>query len=278
MPPSRSDALAGITVALLESRLGREMEELVRRQGGAPRLVPAVRETSIDCRASVASFLRMLESPGARVIVFLTGVGVNLLFEEAERQGRLAFLLDSLSRATLVCRGPKPSAALKRRGLRPSACAREPFTSVEVLEALDECGVSDVPVVLVHYGERSESLATAMGARGARLTELCLYEWQLPEDTRPMARLIDDIIAGRIAAVVFTTQIQARHLLQVAAAMGAERALVAALSSDVVVAAIGPVCREALEAAGIRPRVVPSSPRIAALITALADYFSSATT
>ena len=137
MPFSRADALSGVRVALLESRMSGEMGELVRRYGGIPRSVPAVREIPIDCREAVAGFLQTLASPVPRVIVFLTGAGADALFEESERQGRLPFLLESLSRATLVCRGPKPVAALKRRRISPTVYTREPYTSEELLEALN---------------------------------------------------------------------------------------------------------------------------------------------
>jgi hypothetical protein len=91
MSPSKSDALAGVSVVLLESRMSREMGDLVRRYGGAPRFVPAVRETPIECRGPVASFLRTLETAAARVVVFLTAVGANVLFDEAERQDGFRF-------------------------------------------------------------------------------------------------------------------------------------------------------------------------------------------
>ena len=275
---SKHDALSGVRVALLEARMSSEMGELVRRYGGIPRFAPAVRETPVDCREQVSVFLDVLEIAARRVVVFLTGVGANALFDEAERLGRLPFLLDALSRATLVCRGPKPAAALKRRGLSVSLAAREPYTSVEVLEALETHDLTGVQVVLLHYGERNHELSRQLLSQGAVLSELCLYEWQLPENTQPMKALIDDVMAGDVDTVVFTSQIQARHLLQIAAGMGVARALVEALNSRVVAAAVGPVCRAALEEAGIRPHVVPTNPKMGPLIAALADYYQTTKT
>jgi len=262
-----------VRVALLESRMSGEMGELVRRYGGIPQCVPAVRETPIDCSGPVSDFLRTLETDAPRVVVFLTGVGATALFDEAERQGRLPFLLDSLSRATLVCRGPKPAAALKRRRLSPAFSIREPYTSNELLEALNDRDLRDVEVVLLHYGERNDTLAHELRARGARLNELCVYEWQLPEDTEPMRALVDDVLAGRVDAVVFTSQIQGRHLLQVASAMGVGAPFVSALNSRTVIATVGPVCCAALEQAGLTPHVVPANPKMGPLVAALAEYF-----
>jgi len=274
MPSSKADALAGVRVALLEARMKSEMGDLVRRYGGLPRFAPAVREAPLDCRDAVAHFLRTLETAAPRIAIFLTGAGVAALFDEAERQGKLAFLSGAFARATLVCRGPKPSAALKRRGLSATISAREPYTSAELLEALSAHDLRNVLVVVVHYGERNDALAEHLRSRGARLHELCLYEWQLPEDTQPMSELVRDALAGEVDAVVFTSQIQARHLLDIATTIHARATFIDAVKSNIVVAAVGPVCRAALEEAGIRPHVVPVNPKMGPLVASLAEYFS----
>jgi len=41
-------------------------------------------------------------------------------------------------------------------------------------------------VALVHYGERNTALSAALRSRGARLDEVCPYEWALPEDLAPL--------------------------------------------------------------------------------------------
>ena len=46
----------------------------------------------------------------------MTGVAVALLFEQAGRLGRHAELVASLRQTTTVCRGPKPTAALRGFG------------------------------------------------------------------------------------------------------------------------------------------------------------------
>jgi uroporphyrinogen-III synthase len=252
--------------------MGGEMADLVRRYGGIPRQVPSVRESPTDCTETIAQFLSRLETPQPRAIVFLTGAGVTALFREADRQARLPFLLKSLARATLVCRGPKPAAALKRVGLAATVSAADPYTSREVLDALSRIDLTDIEVDLVHYGERNDTLAGDLRARGARLNELCLYEWLLPDDTQPMKDLIQDVMAGGVDAIVFTSQIQGRHLLRIAAEMEAARSFVAAMNTKVIVAAVGPVCQTALADAGIEPHVVPDNPKMGPLVLALANH------
>jgi uroporphyrinogen-III synthase len=209
------------------------------------------------------------------VVVFLTGVGARTLLQEAERQGKLGFLVRALSQATVVCRGPKPTAAIKACGLSPSLVAPSPYTSHDVLGVLERTDLNGVDVTLVHYGERSDVLADRLSGRGARLDELCLYEWRLPEDITPMQSLIVDVFAGDVDVAVFTSQIQGRHLLQVAGEMRQREALVDALNSKTVVAAVGPICCAALQESGVIPRVVPTNPKMGPLIANLAEYWAN---
>ena len=46
----------------------------------------------------------------------------------------------------------------------------------------------------------------------------------------------------------------------------------AALNADVIVAAVGPVCADALKQDGVTPDVQPADPKMGPLLMALADY------
>lgn len=255
--------------------MGTELADLVRRYGGVVRSAPAVREAGLDCVDVVADFLTRLETPARRVHVFLTGAGATALLQEAERQLRLPFVVESLKRGTIVCRGPKPTAALKRYGLRPHVSASSPFTSNEMLDAMAEIDLADTEVTVVHYGERSEALACALRLRGATLNELCVYEWRLPDDIGPLQDLARALVDREIDALIFTSQVQWKHLLHVASNLGLAAAIVQALRADVIVAAVGPICSAALIEAGVRPQVVPDNPKMGPLVAALAQYFSA---
>jgi uroporphyrinogen-III synthase len=270
-----SPKLEGVRVALLEARMSGELSELIRRHGGIPHCVPSLREASLECDAEVSRFLDRVAIEARGVVVFLTGAGATSLFREAERLGRLGPLPAALNRQTVVCRGPKPSAALKRYGVAVDVSVPEPYTTTELLQVLAPVELKDVEVTLVHYGERNDAFAEALRARAARLAELCLYEWRLPEDVRPLEEMVEELIAGRFDAIVFTSQIQFRHLLQVAASMSMAAELIRALNGSTVVAAIGPVCLATLETSGVAADVVPEHPKMGPLVARLADHFHS---
>jgi uroporphyrinogen-III synthase len=237
--------------------------------------VPAVREVAIDCGPQVSALIDGISAGRLSIVIFSTGVGAAAVFQEAEKLGRLPELLELLKKVTTVCRGPKPSAVLSRYGLPISIKAREPFTTAQVLEAISALQLQETGVAVLHYGERNLPLVEALQARGARIEELFVYEWQMPEDVGPLQQLAQEIIEGRVNAVAFTSQIQARHLFQIAQADGCAVELANALNHKTIVAAIGPTCTASLEEFGVTPHVVPQPPKMGPMVSALAEYWGS---
>ena len=259
----------GARVALLESRLGAETAAMVRRLGGAPIVAPSLAEVEVDADGGIRDLVARLAASADTVIVFLTGAAVTRLFASADRLGVGDSLPAALAAVTTIARGPKPAGALARRGVKATTVVPEPFTTADVIASLAEVPVNAREVTVVHYGERSEAVVSSLVARGANVHELMLYEWRLPEDIGPLSRVVDLVVGGAIDVLAFTSQIQVRHLLEVA---GPKRrdALVAALNTAVIVGAVGPTCAAACEAAGLRGVITPVHPKLAPLLSALA--------
>lgn len=266
--------LEGMRVALLENGKRSELALLVQRFGGIPYCVPAVQEQHRSCSEEVLALLENLERESSYLVVFSSAVGVSALFAEAERLKRLFDLRRALERGTVICRGPKPIAALKRAGVNTAIPAKEPFTTAELIAALAPRRLENQFVVLLHYGERNVPLAESLLGRCAGLQELLLCNWHLPEDTTPLHKLVKELIAGRVGAIAFTSRLQVRHLFAIACEDGLGAELLDALDAHVLVATVGPTCATALEALGVVPQVVPEYPKMGAMIERLAHYVS----
>ena len=266
-------ALSGERIALFESRLAAEISDLVRRSGAEPICVPAVREQRRPAAEQVAALLSEVEAEASPVFVFSTGVGAAALFEEARALGRCAELRGAIDRGLTICRGPKPVTALHREGIAASLRARSPFTTAELLETLAQVEVRGRLLVLLHYGERNQPLVEALLARGARLRELTLYQWELPEDLAPLSRMVEELADDKFAGAAFTSQIQARNLMTVAEGMGRRQDLIRSCS-QMVVAAVGPTCARVMTELGVQPDVVPDSPKMGPMIAALVEHLA----
>lgn len=265
--------LQGRRIALLESRHGDEFATLVHRLGGVPVCAPAI--DAVPCHNDFHTFLEGLTQRRFSLAIFLTGEGTATLLDEAKRRGRLSDALDALRQLRVACRGAKPLAALKRHGIRPQITTARPHTTQSLMAALEHVDVRDRGVLLVHSGERNAEAAAALRRRGARLEEVCPYEWMLPDDLAPMTQVVRDAIAHRLDAVLFTSQVQCRHLFQVASDMSQAEGLALSLNRTIVVGAVGPVCAGALQRAGVTPDVIPAAPNMPALVTAVAHYFAA---
>lgn len=267
--------LDGRRVALLEARKQRELAELVTRLGGTPVCAPAVREVAID--ADIAPLLTRIVEGRYDIAIVLTAAAFATLCDEADRQGRLSDVRDALAGMLIACRGPKPQLALRKQSLSATVVTAPPHTSADLLEALADTSLDGRRALLLHYGERNDRFGAALTERGAIVDDACLYEWKLPEDVEPIEAVVRGVLNDEFDAVLFTSQVQCRHLFQIASRMNADAELTTALRRDVVVAAIGPICASALRDIGIVPDVMPDLPNSPSLVRAVADYFSLTT-
>ena len=267
------EPLRGARVALLEARMESELASLVRRHGGEPVCVPAMREIERDCAEDVTRVYATLLGEDV-VVVLTTGVGLERLLKVAVAIGIGGELRSELARAVTVCRGPKPVAVLKRERMSPHVRAEAPHTTKELLAALEGVEVAGRDVVFVHDGGGNRDVVAALSGRGARVVEVQPYVWALPEDIGPLRELVDKIVRADIDAIAFTTQVQARHLFAVADSIGARDAMVRSLRDHIVVAAVGPTCARTLAQLGAPPHVVPEQPTMGAMIVTLATRFA----
>jgi uroporphyrinogen-III synthase len=269
-------SLDGAVVALFEARMSNELAALVRRHGGEPYLVPAVREKPLTGGAELDRALAKLSAGEFDIVVFLTGVGVRRLFEEARHSDCLEEAHSALTQLTVVCRGPKPIAALKEESIPVSYAVPSPHTTRELLAVLTSLPLEGQHVLVVHAGELMPEPAGMLSMRGAHVTELQLYQWELSKvDAANLREFIQHLLLAEIDALAFTSQIQVRHFFQIVEELDARKEVERQLHDRIVVAAVGPTCAEALRENGIEPDVVPGHPKMGTMIVALARHFSS---
>ena len=209
-----------------------------------------------------------LETRPAKAAIFQTGVGTQALFAATDSLGMTPKLLGLLADCVVVARGPKPTAALRSREVRIDRGAKEPYTTVEVLESLEDLSLRDECVVVQRYGETNVELEKALRAKGAEVVEISTYRWALPENSGPLAELIDALERAQVDATVFTSASQAHNLFALARELGREGSLAANLNRTLV-ASIGPVCSAALREHGVTIALEASPPKLGPLVAAL---------
>jgi uroporphyrinogen-III synthase len=260
--------MIGKTVAILESRVGEHLVELIRRRGGVPLHAPALAEVpDIDADA-IRHLIEELRERPVQLAIFQTGVGTRALFVTTDSLGLTSELITLLASTKVAARGPKPTGELRSRSVRIDFNAREPYTTHEVLAACAPLDMRGARVLVQRYGDTNNELNTALAEQGAAVIEVTTYRWALPNDTAPLSHLIAELDRGAVDAVVFTSASQALNLLEIARQAGREDALVKALKRTIV-ASVGPVSSRTLRSLGVDVTFEARPPKLGPLLVGL---------
>jgi len=258
----------GLRVVSFESRRAMEIAELIRRQGGDPFVAPSMREAPIENNPEAFAFAERLFRGEFDMMILLTGVGTRALDKVlASRYPRQAFA-EALRKITVVARGPKPLALLREMQVPVAVAVPEPNTWRELLAAT--AARPERNIAIQEYGKSNPELLAGLRARGAEVTAVRVYQWDLPEDTAPLREAVRRIADSHADVAMFTTSIQLTHLFRIAAEAGMEEAVHNNLRR-MVIASIGPTTTEALEEFGLVPDIVPSHPKMGFLVKETAD-------
>jgi uroporphyrinogen-III synthase len=260
-------------IAILESRLGEQLSDLVKKRGGVPIHAPALAELPDLEPEKIRSLVQSLEKAPAKLFIFQTGVGTRALFAVLDTLRLTGNFSQMLERAVVAARGPKPTGALRARGVRIDRSAADPFTTKEVLLSIGDLPLENSRVIIQRHGNVNIELDRALEARGAHVTEIPTYRWSLPADTKPLENLVGALERGEIHAAVFTNAEQARNLFAVAAKLKREESLKTALNRTLV-ASIGPVASAALRELAVNVGLESKPPKLGALMSALESALS----
>jgi uroporphyrinogen-III synthase len=255
-------------VAILETRTGAHLAELLARRGAIPMSAPALEEVPDVAPDAVPALLRDWRQRPFALAVFQTGVGTKALFAAADASGALDELLSLLGATRVAVRGPKPVGELNARGVRIDVRAPSPFTTQELVAALSGMALSNTRVLVQRYGAANPALRAALTAQGAEVHEIATYRWAVPADVTPLRELLSALRLGRVDAAVFTSAVQMDNLMTVAHREGCGAELPGWLNA-VTVASVGPVCSRTLAAHGVRVSLEASPPKLGPLLTAL---------
>jgi uroporphyrinogen-III synthase len=272
--PAGKSGFNGLRVLSFESRRSEELARLIRNYGGNPILAPSMREVPLKDNHEALHLASELIAGRVQVLILLTGGGTRVLLRVVESAGELPRFLEALKSVTTIARGPKPVAALAEVGLRPSFAVPEPNTWRELLRTLDEKSEA-VPlrgrtVAVQEYGASNQELLDGLAERGASVMRVPVYDWDLPEDLRPLRQAIERLAGGEVDVVLFTTSVQVRHLMQVAQEMHLGEAVRQACSATVV-GSIGPVTSDELRHQQFHVDLEPSHPKMGFLVKELAE-------
>jgi uroporphyrinogen decarboxylase len=268
--PRPTPSFDGLRVAAFESRRAAKIARLIEKYGGKPHVSPSMREVPVEDDPAAMQFARRLIAGEISVVIFLTAVGFRRLLSIVERHVDRRRCLDSLSDVVTIARGPKLVAAMRKVGLTPTHAAPEPNTWREVLMTIDRLApVANQTVGLQESGKTNPSLIAGLEARGARVLNVRVYNWDLPADTGPLEANVRALADGRLDVLLFTSTHQVASVLRVAEQLGLSGEVRGRLP-ETVVGSIGPVTSEMLRERGFPVDIEPRHPKMERLVAGAA--------
>ncbi|HEX5048613.1 MAG TPA: uroporphyrinogen-III synthase [Gammaproteobacteria bacterium] len=277
-PPSSDiePSLEGRVIAVPEARQLDVLANLLEKRGARVLRCPLVGiKDAPDPRPVVAWIERLVAQP-ADLLVIYTGEGVERLLGFARRAGLEEAFVAALGKTPKMTRGPKPKRALRRLGLDSEYEAAEPTTHglIETLSAIDLAGKR--VAVQLYTADQDPELLDYLRDHGIEPDCVAPYVYASAAEDDQAAALIDELAAGRVDAIAFTSKSQVQRLVKLARERGVEGALRAGLERARV-AAVGPIVAAELENLGFRVDAMPEdSFSMKPLVTALGELLGSA--
>lgn len=108
---------------------------------------------------------------------------------------------------------------------------------------------------------------------GAKVQEIYVYESRLPLDQDVKERFLQDLICGRIHAIVFSSSLGVKNLFQMLNEQVSLERLRDMMNSRLTIVAIGPTTAETLAEMGLRVDVMPKKHLFEEALSALALHW-----
>ncbi|WP_188940048.1 uroporphyrinogen-III synthase [Nakamurella endophytica] len=256
--------LAGFVIGITAARRKEEFASALSRRGATVVHGPAIQIGPLvdDKDLYQATRTCLVEPPD--YVVATTGIGFRGWIEAADGWGLGDALLDRLSGATLLARGPKARGAMRAAGLS-GEWSPPSESSSELLEKMLEMPLHGKRVALQLHGEPLPDMAQALRSAGAEVIDVGVYAWSAPDDPAPLRRLCGMVAAREVDAITFTSAPAVVSFLRTADVLGIHPEVLEAMRSEVPAMAVGPVTAGPLATAGV-PTVQPERARLGALV------------
>lgn len=263
--------MEGRRIGITAARRADEQAALVRALGGIPVPGPTIGFDAPNDEPAVRGQIAKALEEQPDIAVVMTGVGAKHLVAVAERAGLASDLRATLDASTVIARGSKARGVLRRMEIRVDHVA-DPPSSDGLAAGPTLNHVRGMRALVICTGPADDPIVATLRSRGATVATVHPYAIPAPAESDPALRLARDVVAGSVAAITFTS----------ANAVAGFAALCAGSDLDgfephasVLIAAVGPVTREALLSHGWRVDVEPETPRMGAMYHALADRLQS---
>jgi len=284
--------LMGLSVAITGSRRASELAHLVSNFGGVPYVAPTVGiDVQEDVDLQVEGLVQQIVHGQWDYAVFMTGPGVYLLMSKAEKLGMQRQVVDRLNRLAVIARSHKPQKVLETYGVRVGLVPSD-NTAEGIAAEMVKLELQGKRVAILWHGTPASVLRQELEKKGAEVFEAQAYHYSpdleksgaevlgalgfqyVPPEHQKILQLLRDVLEGTIHIITFTSPPSARNLFRMAEEHGLHGALCRHMNASVLVVAVGPPTRRAIEEHGVSVDVMPEVYKLGPMVRAIVDYFA----
>ena len=281
-----------MTVAVTGSRRASEQAQLISKFGGVPYVAPTVGiEVQEGLDLQTERLVHRIVGGEFDYAVFMTGPGVYRLISTAQRLGVEHEVVEILNRTYVIARSQKPQKVLERYGVRVSLVPSD-NTSEGIAAEMVKFDLRGKSVAILWHGDSHAMLRETLERGGATVFEAMAYTYSLelgergaevlsalgfkslPPDERRILDLIHDLDKGLIHIITFTSPPSAKNLFRFAEGHELDDDLRQSLNQQVVVVAVGPPTRRAIEENRVNVDVMPDVYKLGPMMRAIVDYLA----
>jgi len=249
--------LKGKTVAITRPReQAEETGKLIKQYGGKPYFIPSIEIKAASDLSAVESFIAELAKEKIDYVIFMSVNGIRYLLSSAENLGLKTQLKKGLEKTLTMAVGPKTAQELRNHNI-PVGLVPAKYSSEGILECLRQYGVSGKSIYIPRTRGATPDLANRLRAMGGEVQEVYVYESMLPSDQDLKKRFLQDLIDGKIDAIIYGSSLSARNLFKMLRELISKEKLRDIMNNKLTIVAIGPVTAETLSEIGLRVDVMP---------------------
>jgi uroporphyrinogen-III synthase len=267
--------LKGRTIAITRPReQAEETSRLIRKYGGEPYSIPTIELKGTSDLSSIKSFIDELEKGKIDYVIFMSPNGIKYLFSSAESLGMKAKLKEHLAKTITMAVGPKTAQELKDHSI-PVSLVPDKFSSEGILECLRQSDIFGKSIYIPRTSSATPSLANRLKEMGVNVQEIYVYKSLLPIDQKLTGKFFQDLIKGKIHAIIFSSSLGVKNFFQMLKECVSEEKLLEFMNSSLTTVAIGPVTAETLLKMGLKVDVMPKKYLFEEALIALARYWNT---
>ncbi|MHA1378825.1 MAG: uroporphyrinogen-III synthase [Candidatus Helarchaeota archaeon] len=247
------------------------LKKLLEKEGAIVLSRPIIKIEEFRHARRIKQMINLILNKSADIIVFTSINGVNSVLKFAKKIGLFEKLKEGLRNLSVAAIGKKTAEQLESEGVAVNIIPHN-YTSVDLAKSLIKKGVKNKRIFLLRANIATEDLPTILIENGATVVEFTVYK-VVPEKIKNIRELINEILAGKIDIIIFTSAFSVNTLFGHTDRKSYQNLLDYAME-NIKIVAIGPVTKNALTDLGFKVEITANHHTIEGIVQCLISYFN----